>query len=647
MATAPGLATGAWTKYVRGPGAWGRDMAEGGLIEDVPGGEGEEARAASAPGADAFAAAIAMDEARRDPELARKAGDYLDRHSRLIALQIEHFEEDNRLATQAAKRKRFSDRLKNALQVFLALAATVGGLGLLVMLHDDLTSRRVVVDAFKGPAAFAARGLTGEVLAAGLLDQLQKLQDATRSARKGLSTTSAWSSDIKVEAPGTGVSIGDIDRLVRARFGHDVHIGGDVVQAETGEVALTVRGDGVPAKTFQGPAADLDKLAAQAAEYVYGRSQPFQFATYLTSNGRDAEAAAFLPGALARAASDHERAELANVWGNAYVNLNNQALAVQKYRLAMALEPTNWKFWGNLVGAAELDEGEEAGWREGQAMLRAVAKGPKDKRPELRLLINPATTSFDLPLMLASNLDDASRNGGAGAKTSIDGPAIADNYALMHDPASAARYMASSDPEDSTTRAEALLLAGYAALDRGDPAAAVAPLEAFWKAWQANPSLQAAYFDTPCFLGLAYGLTGRMAQAEAVFKRTGAWSRCYAVHGDALERSGDLAGAERVWAQGIAVGPDLPSVYLHRGLSELKRGELARARADLAAAHARSPHWADPLEGWGEALAREGRWRAALARYDEALKYAPAWKELRQARETAAKRGQAAAVSRR
>jgi hypothetical protein len=41
-------------------------------------------------------------------------------------------------------------------------------------------------------------------------------------------------------------------------------------------------------------------------------------------------------------------------------------------------------------------------------------------------------------------------NGGAGA-SSILGPALADTYALMHDPVQGAHYMAASDPEDSIT----------------------------------------------------------------------------------------------------------------------------------------------------------------------------------------------------
>jgi predicted negative regulator of RcsB-dependent stress response len=43
------------------------------------------------------------------------------------------------------------------------------------------------------------------------------------------------------------------------------------------------------------------------------------------------------------------------------------------------------------------------------------------------------------------------------------------------------------------------------------------------------------------------------------------------------------------------------------------------------------------LKGWGDALARQGQSKAALAKYDEALQFAPAWKELRAAREAVAK----------
>ncbi len=70
----------------------------------------------------------------------------------------------------------------------------------------------------------------------------------------------------------------------------------------------------------------------------------------------------------------------------------------------------------------------------------------------------------------------------------------------------------------------------------------------------------------------------------------------------------------------------------------MARGDLAGALAEIEKAHQTGPHWADPLKVWGDVLARQGQWRSALAKYDEALKDAPAWVELHQARDAAARR---------
>jgi tetratricopeptide (TPR) repeat protein len=622
------------------------------LLGGLLGGEEEAPEVEAAEGqisAEAFAAAVAADQAKHDPAVARATERFLDRQTSLLKAQEDELHEQrpwrlHHLKDQLreGKIRRLGQRIRVGIQAFTVLILTAIGVGLAVMIYDAFTSRSVVVDAFKAPSALAARGFTGDVVASGVLDGLQKLQDATRSPDKSLNTTSAWSSDVKIEVPETGVSIGEINRLLHERFGHDLHIDGDLVQTESGGLALTVRGDGVPAKTFDGAAGDLDKLTTQAAEYVYGRSQPVQYATYLDGVDRNADALAFIPAAYARAASDEERAKLAHRWGGAYWGLNQSAKAAEKHRLAMSLaKPRSLEWWANynnLIGSLTIVEGEEVGWRESEAFLRAAQAAPKSQRPPTRLFTNVAEDVWDMPLFLAAQLAAAQSHNGAGTSNAILGPQVADTYDLMHDPAQSARLLAASDPDDSVTKAEALLLEGYAALDRGAAAAAVPPLEAFYKAWLADPNLQVTFNDNHCFLGLAYGLAGRMAEAEPVFKKPGAWSRCYAFHGDALAHAGDVAGAERVWAEGLKIAPDLPQVYLHRGVFELDHGDLKAAEADLSTASAKAPHYADPLKAWGDLLAREGQWKAALAKYDEALKYAPAWVELHQARNAAARR---------
>ena len=41
---------------------------------------------------------------------------------------------------------------------------------------------------------------------------------------------------------------------------------------------------------------------------------------------------------------------------------------------------------------------------------------------------------------------------------------------------------------------------------------------------------------------------------------------------------------------------------------------------------------------WGDVLVKQGKTKEALVKYDEALKYAPNWKDLREEREALAKR---------
>jgi hypothetical protein len=65
------------------------------------------------------------------------------------------------------------------------------------------------------------------------------------------------------------------------------------------------------------------------------------------------------------------------------------------------------------------------------------------------------------------------------------------------------------------------------------------------------------------------------------------------------------------------------------GLGEV---DLKRPGADASGAIAKyteanrlGPHWADPLKGWGDVLARQGEARAALGKYRQALERAPHW----------------------
>src|ERR1700688_5131177 len=135
---------------------------------------------------EAFAAAVAAKLAGNDPGVARKTEEFLSDQSHLLKLQARHLQDEHALRVAHLRNqlreenvRRFSLRLRVGFQLFIALVATIIGVGGAIVLRDAFASRRVAVEPFDAPPALAARGLTGKVVATGLLDELSRLQDAT------------------------------------------------------------------------------------------------------------------------------------------------------------------------------------------------------------------------------------------------------------------------------------------------------------------------------------------------------------------------------------------------------------------------------------------------------------------------------------
>ena len=317
-------------------------VAEG-LLGGVLGGEVEEENAASTTGgSQAFAAAVATNIANHSPEVAAETAAFLRKQTELVKAQRKTVEAEHEYFELEWGPRLLGIRLRIAFQIFIALVATVIGIGVAIMIRDAVTSRRVVIEPFHAPPGLAARGIDGTVIASGLLDELSRLQDATRSSSAARGLSGAWTGNIKLEVPETGVSIGEISRLLKERFGHDVHIDGDLIETATGGLALTVRGNGVPPKTFSGSATELEKLTVEAAEYVYSQSQPARWASYLSGVERYEEAIAFCRTAVA-SADPAERPRLLNAWAlaiDASGGSTREALALQ--RAAVKLQPDFW-----------------------------------------------------------------------------------------------------------------------------------------------------------------------------------------------------------------------------------------------------------------------------------------------------------------
>jgi tetratricopeptide (TPR) repeat protein len=471
---------------------------------------------------------------------------------------------------------------------------------------------------------------------------LTRIQAANRSPAEHRALSNAWTNDITIEVPETGISFGQLERILKTRFGHDQHIDGDLVQTEKGGLALTVRGPGILPKTFTDEGRNLDKLLTQAGEYVYGQSQPGLWASYL-GNERFDEAIRFSQATYATV-DPSERPYLLNAWANALAakggeGANREALSL--FREAVRLKPDYWVGYNNIMNALVGLGDEEGVVRVGEEMMRA-AGGRLGRAPE-EMYGNYDGTVWDLPAERAEQIGDMESHGGIGASATQSGAenlGVAQIEVQMHDVETAALRLKTTPVDEKNVPDVAVAATARAQLaeEAGDLKAAVKEWDTFAVAY-ANPTVSTANPQAICSAALTYEKTGQPVKADAALNAVGklTYVDCYRFRGDLLELRGDWAGAQAWYAKAVKLAPSIPSDYYSWGVALAKHEDLNGAAAKLKDANQKGPHCADPLKTWGDVLAKQGKTKDALVKYDEALKYAPNWKELKEAREGLAK----------
>jgi tetratricopeptide (TPR) repeat protein len=606
----------------------------GGILgeDEKPGVDAPE----TAPATDSFAAAIAARLSAIDPQVAKDTSAYLLDQSRLLKIQAQHLNDEHELRLSHLRGQNLGQRLRIAFQLFVALVATVIGVGGAILIDDAVSSRRVVVDAFQAPPALAARGVSGTVVAGALLDELTRMRTATRtSAAAKRDLSSAWAHEVRVSLPDSGISLGELSALLRERFGHDLHIGGDLVQTGAGGLALTVRGNGVAPKTFTGSADDLDRLSIQAAQYVYAESQPLLWAIYLENEFRFAEEVAFIKSVYSTVAPA-DRPYLLNSWANAQATLAGNSSEISAlYREAIRLKPDYWVAYSNLVATLYQMGREEEAWQTRERFSR-IANGDSQALP---YLAGTAWIVSDQQTQLGSIAADSDANAGLGTTDSAASPNMAVSQVLLHDTAAAGLTLQTGkfDDRDPAGPVTMKFARGLLELETGDVAGAVRDMEG------ARASLGNPLIDTnvpaniSCWTAVAEEAAGHPDKADAAIRAGGRFVDCYRFRADFLDGRGDWTSAQKGYAEAVALAPDLAAAYYSWGVALMRHGDLEGAEAKLKDANQRGPHWADPLKAWGDVLAKQGKIQEALAKYDEALRYAPNWAQLRHAREAAEK----------
>jgi tetratricopeptide (TPR) repeat protein len=565
-----------------------------------------------------------------------RADTFLDEQTRLTRLQIEQIEEENVTRRHILKLERASGAMKVAFELAVAIIVTIIAIGLGSAIWSAANDKGLVVESFSVPPDLANRGLTGDVIAAKLLDKLSSLQSQTISSRAPSSYANNWGGDIKLQIPDTGVSIGEFNRSLHTLLGHQTRITGEVYRTPAG-LSVTARAGSDTSPTFTGSDADLDKLIRQAAESVYHATQPYRYAVFLANVGRIKEAeAAYLNlianGSLTDRAWAHIGIE------NIYANRGQYDWAIATLHQALALKPGFIMSYVNEAGVESQFQHDEASLAAQQKVI-AIVRGPRDPDMSEQAWITGALQAesslasdvgdfksqieFDQRILALPDFNNATGN-------------VRQNdivtYALLHDgAASEAMFHAIPAANNELSYLQRNGVRAFAQVLLGHPDPAIADKARFdaelTKLGPTGMVIARRQFWPPIAYGMA--LKGDFNGAHALIDQTPVdCNTCLRARGgiDVLQKN--WGGAEYWFARATRDAPSVPFPYDDWGHALLVKGDYDGAIAKLQIAHEKGSNFADPLVYWGEALLAKHQPADALEKFAQANMYAPHWGRL-------------------
>ena len=625
--------------------------------------EGSNAGAeASSAGVDPAAVALALGGASRE-----RADAFLKKQEALVDLQAKELAHELGLRHWSLWVRHASGLLKLALELSAGLLLLFAMTAIGVMVWYAAHADGLIIESFSVPPDLAAKGISGQVVATQMLDNLSALQAQTNSIRAPSSYANNWGDDLRVEIPETGVSIGEAYRFLRRWLGHETHISGEVVRMGTG-IEITARVGTDKGETFSGSDADFHTLLKRAAASVYASTQPYRYASNLARHGKIAEEASFAE-AHTHVGPPSERAWEYDILADALSSRNRINEAAKAAREAVALNPDFSLGWYRVsqyaLGSEERllaartslrlptrDQSDESasGMRHSTNQFVAILLGDYDEEARQRIATYPA-------IDFSADPDRQSRQAqtevGANGRTPlVVHTAMAGMKARQHDLAEARRILAeepnyiaalkNNTVASNDVRGQLIFDAASQSF-RNLELTVARETEDWPRILQLVPVMDAqqaklaesysANFYPPTalwpYLAYAEAKLGDFAAAHAWIDKTpGDCDLCLRTHAKIDTAQRNYSGADLWFARAVHDAPSIPFAYADWGQALLDRSDADGAIAKFTLANQKGPHFADPLEMWGEALMAKNQSHLALAKFAEADKYAPNWGRL-------------------
>ena len=543
------------------------------------------------------------------------AGVLLRRHTHLIDAQIA------------------SERMGFALKLLTALLGLAIAMALASMVWSASQERGLVIEPFSVPPDFAERGVTGQVVASRLLDRLSLMGDQTQSVRAPSTYANNWNGDIKVQIPQTGISVGELRRVLVEWLGRQTRIGGEIYRTPEGLVLAARTGTAAASVHVGESEADLPAMVQAAAEAVYADTQPYRYAIYVSRQGApdDKARSRQLLEALARTGDKDDR-----MWAHSGLSVSYRMegdfrRAVLAANDALAIEPAFPTAYMNRSSALSLMGQDELSLQDALRTIEALeGAGGRFVAGEGReSLLETAITE-----VAYFRQDHA---GAIASYTRVPDEALGmyllDARVRLHDTTDNATMLEQAmhdmppvAPYDAMFASDLVSLAARYAWARGDWAGAHGLLTGFDETLL-PPGMRAVRRVAADPLATrAAARAGNMQVARALVE--GMPAGCYEctwTRGFVAAVAGEHAASDRAFAEAVREGPSLPAAHAHWGKAKLARGDTAGAIDQFRLAHRKGPAWADPLKAWGDALMHQGDAKGALRRYTEAAERAPRW----------------------
>lgn len=560
----------------------------------------------------------------------------LERHAVLLDVQSRREQEEWALLRL--------QRLTRWLFIGTALALLIG---VAATLWAASQSRSLIVEPFSVPPALAERGVTGEVVAARVLDRLAEMQRQTTSVRAESSYSNNWQDNVEVNVLDAGFSIGEVWRALRQWLGRETRISGEIIAGADGTLSMTTRAGVLSSAPVTSDTGDIDQLVRMGAEEVYAVTQPYRYAIFLQDNGRVPESEAVLI-AQTRVADPLERR-----WGyNGLSVLHRERgeidAAILAARRALEIDPLMVPALANLGSAYQRLGREERALGYFQASVSSWRRDDSGYDP-----VEGAANDASRTGSIAYRLGDTDGMAEAYRVLQVVAPDRATSAAgvasyesaiaqLTHDWSRARRTISTLTVSEAGRANYEGVLADFAlaaALDLDDAASAGSSAQALRDGFDAliastreTAPDRVASFELNArtavypVVARALALGGRSDEAIALIDQTPLYCYdCVVARGHVAALTGNRRAAEHWWQEAMRIGPSIPMGYEALGRSRLTAGDAAGALTLFRTAQEKGPRWADPVKGEADALMRLGRTREALRRYAAAAERAPRW----------------------